>query len=220
MVGSARWRGALLLVALAPGAVEAARAQTGWRFELAGGFALNAPTRLRIRQAGQPDLDVTARYASRSFASPLYYALRVGRWVGGRAWEIEFIHHKLYLQNRPAAVQQFEVSHGFNLLTINRALPLGRAVWRPGLGIVLAHPESMVRGRPFDTSGGLLGWGYYVAGPAAQLAVSRRFDVADRLFVSAEGKVTAARARVPVNDGSARLTNLALHGLIGVGWGR
>ncbi len=212
-------RRTVVLAALALAAPLQAGAQDGWTIELAGGFALNAPTRLIIHQAGQPDIRIAAHYASRSFATPIYYALRVGHWVRGRAWEVEFVHHKIYLSNPPADVQQFDVSHGFNLVTVNRALPLGRAVWRPGVGIVLAHPESMVRGRPFDTSGGLLGWGYYVAGPAAQLAIARRFDVAERLFVSAEGKVTAAYARVPVNDGSARLTNLALHGLIGVGWG-
>lgn len=205
---------ALLFAAARPGG-----AQNGWSIEVAGGFALNAPTRLTIRQTGQPDLRIAARYASRSFASPIYYALRVGRWARGGAWEIEFIHHKLYLRNPPAEVQQFEVSHGFNIITVNRALPIGRAVWRPGVGMVLAHPESMIRGRAFDTGGGLLGWGYYVAGPAAQLAVARRFGVADRLFVSAEGKVTAAYARVPVQDGRATLTNVAFHALLGVGYG-
>ncbi len=204
----------LLLAAASP-----AGAQNGWSIEAAGGFAINTPTRLTIHQSGQPDLRFTAHYASRSLASPLYYAVRIGRWVAGRAWEVEFIHHKLYLTNPPADVQQFEVSHGFNLVTINRALPLGRAVWRPGIGLVLTHPESMIRGRPFNTGRGLLGWGYYVTGPAAQLAVARRFGVADRFFVSAEGKVTAAYARVPVPDGSATLTNLAFHALVGVGYG-
>ncbi len=212
-------RRTVVLAALALAAPGNAGAQDGWSIELAGGFALNGPTRLTIHQAGQPDLRIAARYASRSFATPIYYALRVGRWVRGRAWEVEFVHHKVYLSNPPPDVQQFDVSHGFNLITVNRALPLGRAVWRPGFGLVLAHPESMVRGRPFDTGGGLLGWGYYVAGPAVQLAVARRFSVANRFFVSTEGKLTAAYARVPVNDGSARMTNLALHGLLGLGWG-
>ncbi len=195
------------------------KAQTGWAVEVAGGFALNLRSPLTIRQAGQPDISLNARYESRSFTSPLYYALRVGRWSGGRAWEVELIHHKLYLRNRPETVQQFEVSHGFNLITINRALPLGRAVWRPGLGITLSHPESTIRGRTFDTSRGLLGWGYHVSGPVAQLAVARRFGVAGGLFVSAEGKVTAAYARVPVQDGRATFTNVAFHGLLGLGYG-
>lgn len=209
---------ALVCAALALASGSPVRAQARWSVELAGGFALNLRTPLVIRQSGAPDIALDAQYQSRSFASPLYYALRLGRWSRGAAWEVEFVHHKLYLRNRPAEVQQFEVSHGFNLIMVNRALPLGRAILRPGLGLVLAHPESVVRGRSF-AGRGLLGAGYYVAGPVAQLALARRLGVAGDLFVSAEGKVTAAYASVPVEGGRASLTNVAVHGLLGLGYG-
>lgn len=53
---------------------------------------------------------------------PLHYALRVARWRENRAWELQILHHKLYLRNRPPAVETLSVSHGFNSLTLNRAL--------------------------------------------------------------------------------------------------
>ena len=209
----------LLMPALLLSAARPAWAQNGWIVEVAGGFALNVPTRLTIRQAGQPDISLTAHYDGRSFASPLYYAVRIGRWARGRGWEVELIHHKLYLQNPPSEVQQFDVSHGFNLVSVNRAIAIGGTIVRPGVGLVLTHPENVVRGQALSQSRGLLGWGYYLSGPMAQLAVARRFHAWDRLFIAAEGKVTAAYARVPVQEGSATLSNVAFHGLLGVGYG-
>ncbi len=42
---------------------------------------------------------------------------------------------------------------------------------RIGLGAVLAHPESMVRGRTLPESGGLFGLGYHIAGPVLSAGV-------------------------------------------------
>lgn len=76
------------------------------------------------------------------------YAYRIGRWSGRTAWEAELVHHKLYLENPPPAVQHFEVTHGYNLATANRAWATDRrTVLRVGVGLVIAHPEGRVRGR-------------------------------------------------------------------------
>jgi hypothetical protein len=55
---------------------------------------------------------------------------------------------------------------------------------------------------------------------ALGLAAPVAARVGGRLFVAAEGKVTAAYAWIPVQDGSATLSNLAFHGLVGTGYGR
>lgn len=182
---------------------------------LSGGSAYNIPAPLSIRQDGGAVLDRWARYDTQGLTMPLYWAARAGLWRAGRAWEIELIHHKLYLTDKPPDVQEFNVSHGFNLVYVNRAWRAGSWSWRAGAGFVAAHPESRIRGRTFE-GGGIEG--YHLAGPAAQVSVDRRFHVWRGLSIAVEVKATLAWARVPVSGGHARLWNPALHGLLGVGW--
>lgn len=182
---------------------------------LAGGAAYNAPAPLHIRQDGAAVLDRgAARYDTRPFESPPYYAARAGHWKEDRGWELELIHHKLYLRDAPPDVE-FAVSHGLNLLLVNRAFRRGPWLWRLGAGPVIAHPETKVRGRALE--GGGLGGGYFLSGAAAQLGVERRVRVW-KLFLFVEAKASFAWARVPVAGGRASLLNPALHGLFGLGW--
>lgn len=205
----------LLLATAPPGAAGA-----DWTFEVFVGVPFGLPAPLTIRQAGQPDIAVRARYESRPFRKPIYYGWRIGRWDGTRGWELELVHDKLYLADRPAEVEEFAISHGFNLVTVNRAWERGGLVRRAGAGIVLAHPENTVRDKALPGDGGLLGWGYYLAGPTVQVAVEKRFRLRGDLFLPVEGKATASFARVPVADGSADVPRAALHGLAGLGVGR
>ncbi len=206
---------ALFLAAAPPGAASA-----DWAFELFVGFPIGFPAPLTIRQSGRPDIAVRARYESRPFRKPIYYGWRVGRWDGSRGWELELVHDKLYLADRPPGVEEFAISHGYNLLTVNRACVRGGLVRRAGAGVVVAHPESTVRGKPLPEDGGPLGRGYYLAGPTVQAAVEKRIRVRGDLFLPIEGKATASFARVPVADGSADVPRAALHGLAGLGIGR
>jgi len=185
--------------------------QNGWSVELFTGTAYNFRTPLTISQAGQPDLDFTATYHTRPFSDSPYYAWRIGKWKHGHAWELEMIHHKVYLTNNPAEVQRFEISHGYNLLLINRADVRGGLIYHLGVGAVVAHTESTVRGESHDT-------GYHFTGPAGQAAVGKRFALTEKLFATVEGKITAANARVDVANGHAKAPNIALHGLVGLGY--
>lgn len=195
-----------------------AQAQEGWGVELMGGSAWSLSTPLVIRQEGREELRVRARYSTRPFAGSPYYAWRVGRWRGGRGWELELVHHKLYLENPPPEVQHFEVTHGYNLVFVNRAWARGGWILRAGAGPVVAHAESVVRGEWGPSNRGLFGSGYEVAGPAAQVALARPFPMGARAFLMVEVKVTGAWARSRVARGWAEIPNLALHGLAGVGW--
>jgi hypothetical protein len=103
------------------------------------------------------------------------------------------------------------------LLTMNRAWRSPSFIWRLGAGVVIAHPESTVRGKTFEQNGGIAD-GYYLAGPTAQIALEKRFSLYRGLFVSMEAKYSLSLARVPINDGSADVWNSAVHGLIGLGW--
>ncbi|HEX2205401.1 MAG TPA: hypothetical protein VHG91_18975 [Longimicrobium sp.] len=195
-----------------------AEAQVRWRVEGFGGSALSLPSRLTVRQAGEATVRMRARWETRPLADAPYYAYRVERWEGDAGWAVELLHHKVYLRNETEVVQHFEVSHGYNQLTLARAWGAGRWVTRAGAGVVIAHPENTIRGRPLDEERGLLTEGYHFAGVAAQAARGVRVRLAGRFDLIAEAKVTAAWARVPVEGGSADVPNAAAHGLVGVGY--
>jgi hypothetical protein len=145
-----------------------------------------------------------------------YYDVKVGVAREPWAFELELIHHKLYLANRPAEVDTFEITHGYNPILLNVVREKWGAAFRAGAGILLAHPQSTIRGLRFPETGGILGW--YVSGPAAQAGVSKWRDFGRHFFAGAEGKFVGAWARVPIVQGSADVPNLSLHGLVTVGW--
>jgi hypothetical protein len=194
--------------------------QTRWSVEVFGGTALSFPTPLRVDQNGEPGIRLTARYATRPWTGAPYYAYRVGRHAGSSGWEVELVHHKLYLRDPPPEIQHFEVTHGFNLILLNRVTRRGRWNGRLGLGPVVAHPENEVRGRRLDSGRGGLGGGYHLSGVAGQAAGSRVLPIGGGFRLVAEAKVTGAYARVPVAGGTATVPNVAVHWLMGIGHSR
>jgi hypothetical protein len=187
----------------------------GWRLELRGGgsHAFDAP--LGVEQDGQPPLDLDASWDARPFETPLYYAWRVARFRRGAAWAVGLVHHKRYLAEPTAEVESFSVSHGYNLLTLERGWPLGGVTVWTAAGVVVAHPESTVRGRVFEEEGGVFG-GYYVTGPSLGLGAERRLPLTRRLELTLEGRFALSWADVPVAGGSASVPDRSLHLLVGV----
>jgi len=210
--GDSRWRAAAVAALVLWLMPAAAQAQV--TFEYFMGSAVNLHTPLTIEQDGYPDISFTAHYSVRPLADRAYYAARIGFWNkdANTGWLIELLHHKLYLENPPPDVQHFEITHGYNMITVNRGWRLDKFTVMAGAGLVTPHTNSQIRGlgRSIDAP-------YTLAGVAFQGAGSRRFDLASWLFVSLEGKVTAAWARVPVAEGHASAPNVAFHGLAGVG---
>jgi hypothetical protein len=180
------------------------------------GLQYNVPMPIVIRQAGEQDIRLTAHFSTRPFFEVPYYDVKVGAVRKNWAYELELIHHKLYLDNRPPEVDTFEITHGYNPILLNAVRRQWGVAFRAGAGILLAHPQSTVRGLRFPETGGILGW--YVSGPAVQLSVSKWFDLSKQLFAGFEGKFVGAWARVPIANGSADVPNLSLHGLVSVGW--
>lgn len=195
-------------------------AQDGWVVQGSLGAVASAQSRLTIHQSGYPDLKIDANYETRPFESPQYYMLRAGRWSGRTGWEVEIVHHKLYLRHPPPEIHDFSISHGYNLLTVDRAWEARWLILRAGAGLVVGHPENTVRNRTLEPGDTNLGGGYHLAGGVLQLAAEKRLTLGDHWFVGVEGKLTGARARVPVAGGSAEVPNVALHGLLGIGWRR
>lgn len=208
----------ILLAGMIIPAIPASPSQKSWTFEYASGSAYNFTTPLQIRQDGTYDINIDAEYATKPFHGSPYYAARIGRRTGNRGWELELIHHKLYLRNNPRNVQHFEISHGYNFLDVNRVWERWGIDFRLGGGLVITHPETMVRGMQYPTDQGMLGQGLFLSGPAGQASVGKRVFLWKGLFLSLEGKFTAAYAIIPVADGLAFVPNFAVHGLFGLGY--
>ena len=204
-----------LILFLVPGAQAA---ETSWSAEYFGGSAYNFTTPLGIYQDGMENIGVNAEYATRPFHGSPYYSARIGQWHGNRGWEWELIHHKLFLKNPPRDVQHFEISHGYNLLTTNRVWERRGLLLRLGAGLVVTHPETLVRGEQYPMDQGFFGTGLFLSGLTAQAAIGKRLYLWKGLFLALEGKLTAAYAIIPVADGLATVPNLAVHGLFGLGY--
>lgn len=189
-----------------------------WSIELFSGFVHNYPSPLTIRQSGYEDIHLKANYHTKSFQFPLYYVVRTSRWHRERAWELEFIHHKLFLTNRPLEVQRFAITHGLNLLMVNRAWKFRLVIFRMGIGVIFAHPETTVREKRYSERKGILKKGYHLSDSVVQVALGKKFDFFSRLMVSIEAKITHSFSLIPIKDGKADVENVAFHGLLGLGF--
>ncbi len=190
--------------------------------EFSTGYVFNADQTLTVKQNGYPDITFNAEFDTKPFTEPFYYSLRYGRWSGNTAWEIELIHDKLYVDDTPPDIQQFEITDGFNLLTINRAWNISDIIYRVGIGTVITHPDITVRGiTNFERGGGAIPafWqdGYHWGGVALQGAIQKHFFVTKNTFFTLEAKLVYAETNVPIADGSVDVTNESIHLLFGYG---
>lgn len=191
----------------------------GWSLEIGTGYPYNVVTPLTISQEFHPDINLHAHYETKPFSSPFYHDIRIGKWCDGWAWEFEDIHHKIYLKNRNDEVSQFSISHGYNLLYVNRAVNWHGLIWRLGAGLVVAHPESTIRGLKLSETGGTFNnGGYFIAGASFQGGLSKRFYIRHKFFFEIESKVTASQACVRVVNGEADAPNIAFHLNFGIGY--
>ncbi len=190
-----------------------------WEAQFKAGLVYNFKSPLRIKQDGFEDIRLNAKYYSEPITFPIYGAIQISRWADNKLWEFETLHHKLYLKNKPSEVKQFSISHGFNLVSINRGWMYENSlILRAGLGIVLAHPETQIRGLKWDESDGIFGLGYYISGPTGAISIAKKWVFWNRLILSAEGRFTASYANIPIMNGRAHVSNFAIHSLVGLGY--
>jgi hypothetical protein len=192
-------------------------AQSRWTFELHGGEVYNVPMPLTIIQQGYPDLKLTARYHTEALTLPVYWDWRFSRWQNNKSWEFEAIHHKLYLENTTPEIQKFNISHGFNMLLINRGYDKKTFRYRAGVGIVLAHPESNIRGKEFGNSSDDWDMGYYLSGPVLNVAIGKPIRLGGRFYINTEARTTFAYSYIKIAEGHANVYNLAFHLVLGIG---
>jgi len=188
-----------------------------WNIQIFTGSSYSFPSQLTIEQDGEKDIELTAEWETRAWSTQApYYSIRIARWVDNHAWEFESLHQKLYLANKPDEVQKFSISHGYNYNMLNYALSKYGFIYRLGGGFIMTHPETQVRGKRWEDDGGLNG--FYISGAGAQVALEKRYLVSKKISFSLEAKFTAAYAEIPIADGTAKVPNYAVHGLIGLGY--
>jgi hypothetical protein len=204
----------LFLLPLWAGAAGTALAADRWSLEGYLGNAYNFPSQLKITQDGGFSRSISADYDTNGFDPPLYYMVRGARWEQARAWELSLIHQKLYLQNPPAGVAALSVSHGFNILTVNRAFRSDNWIYRFGAGPVITHAEGIINGVSYSGS-------FQLSGVALLAGAGRRFYLGKSTFLSLEAAATAAWFDAGMSgppNADIQGTNVAIHGLAGMGF--
>ncbi|WP_027882699.1 hypothetical protein [Meiothermus rufus] len=188
--------------------------------QLALGLTTNAPADLRVVQAGFPETVVEgARFAGRDLEYFPYYTLRL--WYGGQTgwrYELELIHQKLYFTEAERGgeiVQQFNITDGllFNVAYALEAAPV-RVVPRLGLGVLVLHPETVVRDQAWGIDGDPRG--YHLGGWGGQIALV--LETSWRPSLYAEGKWALGYGRVQIAGGYAEGWFRSLHTTWGLGW--
>jgi hypothetical protein len=192
--------------------------QRSWTFQLSPGDSYCFDMPLIIEQNGYEKLKFTAHYRTQSFIFPVYYSWKIGTQKDRYGWELELTHLKIYLNNKPPEVQHFAISHGYNYVTVNHIRDFEFIILRVGAGVIISHPENIVRNLEYDTHQGLFNKGYHFSGPGLQIAAEKRFQIVKRLFFSLEVKAAAAIAKVGVANGSAFVPQAGFHGLFGLGY--
>lgn len=217
MAQHGRWATTLATIAMSAGllltATRPAAAQV-FQIDLMGGTAYNAPTPLTIRQAGFPDTTFTAHYDTKPLGpfAP-YYSWRVSVWNGRHTsgWELQQIHHRIFLSNTNDVVQFFAIHFGYNYVLAGHAWMWRGFELHADGGVIVPNPQNTIRNQQLPPTG------YRLSGVGAALSVGRHLVLTRNIYLLAEGALLAGHTSVPVVAGSASVPNVGLHGHVGVG---
>ncbi|NOR51267.1 MAG: hypothetical protein GQ470_01485 [Gammaproteobacteria bacterium] len=202
--------------------------EEGWvdwdRWEMSGGsgtgFSKKSPLSIY-----HPNGDIhiaKAEYETRPWGTLAPYSdIRFARWDDGgkTAWEGEIHHHKLHLVNNTPDIQEFVISHGYNMFTLNRIWKKDGYHLRAGAGFVLTHPETVIYDQTFDADAGGF-FGFYLNGWTVQLGIEKRYPIQSGwlkgMSFLTEAKITTSRTTIPIENGTADVPNTAIHGIVGL----
>ncbi len=187
-----------------------------WQVTAQGGVQAAIPLPFRIHLENETKT-VSGKFRSEPLSPPIYWDIRIERWINGRSYELELIHYKLYLNDPPEYIRIFNISHGYNLFFINRSRLLKSPfLLRLGAGVVIPHPENEIYGNIMKDDG-IFGSGYFIGGPALQTAVSSVWAPIKWVPLSLELKFIPALCWVPVSGGYAFVPTISFHLNGGIG---
>jgi len=198
----------------------AAMSSAEWAFEVHGGAPHGMDRTVHIDMEMDEDIELDASMKSRPFTSPYYYDLRLIRWSddGATGWALDLLHHKLILEEPTDEVQVFQLTHGYNLLTVQRLWRKGATILMAGAGVVIAHPENTIHGRSYQENEGIFGWGYLPSGPVVIAGAGRQLKLTSRFYLVGDVRASLSHVDVPVVGGRATMTDVSLHFLGGAGF--
>ena len=149
---------------------------------------------VRVSRVANPDVVLPkVRFEGRSFSRPLYYGIRAGYMLRPSiGLEGEFIHLKVFARDLPrgSVLQQYNISHGLNLV-------LGNVVWRRsiadrvggavrvGLGPTIPHVEVRMIDESVDE--------YRLGNIAAQFSGGVEAQLKNRMWWTGEYKYTMTK---------------------------
>jgi len=186
----------------------------GFYIEYLQGCPYNFKNKLEINQKDKEKISFSAEYDSEPLIQPYYYSVKIGK---GKL-ELELLHHKLYLKNKPEEIERFHISHGYNVVTINRQKNYKKIIIFCGAGTVISHPENRVRNKKLNEKKGIMNTGYYINGISAQVGIKKKKGIKKGLYLNTEFKYLASHSRVPVHNGEAEVIHFSLHFLLGIGY--
>jgi opacity protein-like surface antigen len=190
--------------------------------------------------------DITFRdvdWSARPLDAAPYYGLRYTHFFSALpAWAVavDYTHYKVYAKTGTTVqvqglwnglavngaaplvdyVQQFEISHGVNMLSINgiyrwldMTISSGRLQPYAGAGLTRywMHSENMVDGVFHET-------GYQSSGHGFQVLAGASYKITPQVYAFAEAKFNRAKANVDIADGQAESRLRTLHASVGVSY--
>ena len=206
---AAAFAGSLLILGAAPLSAQ-------WRIEAWLGEAASAPSEVTFSQINQPEISAHATWSTKPFAPAWIYAGRIARWSGDGAWALEYMHHKIYMDDPPPEVGFFRVTNGMNFLLAERLWRRNGWEYGVGAGPILAVPGSNVRGVEYNNAHGFFHSQYELAGPGLQVNIGRRLRLLPFTYGSLALKATAAYLYLHIANGHAVTSNFALHAQYGL----
>jgi hypothetical protein len=230
----------LYFAGAALGAAAPAHAQ--WFGGLYFGANATRPADVEISQPAR-DTSLTfndVRSDARPFTSPQYYGVRIGRLFGARARfgvDLELIHLKVIGRTQDAfavsgradgipvsgtvrmdtLVQRYSMTHGLNFILVNfiarHPLAGGRfaLIGRLGAGPTYPHAETTV--------GGMSREQYEIAGSGVHAAAGLDIKIKGRVSAISEYKLTAAKPRISIAEGTGRMRAVSHQVAVGLAFG-
>lgn len=182
-----------------------------WRVDAWLGDAWSSHSRLTISQSGQSDLSLRPNWSTKPWEPTWYYSGRISRWSGRSGWGIEYIHHKLYLDNPPSEVEFFRITNGVNFWMGERLWRRHRWEFGVGAGGAWLVPISKVRSQEYDKANGIWGSQYELGGAVLSASVARRLKLLPWVYGNLSLKGTASHLSANIAEGKAKTMNYALH---------
>lgn len=194
--------------------------QNNWKISLgiSTGGAYNFPSKLVIHQEGLPDISMKAKFDTEAFVLPWYWdingSVQRNEWIYG----MHFNHHKLVLTNPTSDIQNFEISHGFNMVNGFIGKRFKDFYSSLGIGVSFSHPEGVVRGRWIANQKGipLLSGFYDLSGPNFEASIGKKWAFSKCFEAYAECRTTFSTGNIKTHDGSIDLTTGSIHLNVGL----